>query len=353
MIDRRYESGKSFVMYSKEELEAARRTDMVTFLKSHEGFSFKSSGGWYIGIEHDSLKINPDRYTWHWYSRDLFGKGAIDWLCKVDGYGFRDAVSRLIGDSCSIRASPDLKANEQHYPKKVKKPKAELTPPQPMQGKCRELYAYLNITRKLPADIISYCVSNKLIYLDVKKRAIFCGYDKTGKMRFAEAKITNTFNKYYPQNIEGSTKDYSFYVSAVPGSYGYDPAKIYVFEAPIDLLSHGALMQLSMRKQCSAIGQGDKYRPDCWLGVNRVSLSGCSDIALKQRLSDDPRITQIVFCLDNDETGQQATEKLMNKYSQQYTVSVSIPPYGKDWNDTLKAVVSAHSKLTDKTKTEE
>ena len=66
MIDRRYESGKSFVMYSKEELEAARRTDMVTFLESHEGFSFKSSGGWYIGVEHDSLKINPDRYTWHW-----------------------------------------------------------------------------------------------------------------------------------------------------------------------------------------------------------------------------------------------------------------------------------------------
>ena len=81
MIDRRYESGESFVMYSKEELEAAQRTDMVTFLESHEGFNFKSSGGWYIGIEHDSLKINPDRYTWHWYSRDLFGKGAIDWLC--------------------------------------------------------------------------------------------------------------------------------------------------------------------------------------------------------------------------------------------------------------------------------
>ena len=90
MIDRRYESGKSFVMYSKEELEAAQRTDMVTFLESHEGFNFKSSGGWYVGIEHDSLKINPDRYTWHWYSRDLYGKGAIDWLCKVDGYDFKD-----------------------------------------------------------------------------------------------------------------------------------------------------------------------------------------------------------------------------------------------------------------------
>ena len=111
MIDRRYNSGKQFVMYSKEEIEAARHTDMVRFLEQHKGFSFKTSGGWLICNEHDSLKINPDRYTWHWYSRDLFGKGAIDWLCKVDGYGFRDAVSRLIGDSCSMRASPDLKAN--------------------------------------------------------------------------------------------------------------------------------------------------------------------------------------------------------------------------------------------------
>ena len=108
-----------------------------------------------------------------------------------------------------------------------------------------------------------------------------------------------------------------------------------------------------MKKQCVAVGMSEMYRSDCWLGINRVSLSGCSDIALKQRLSDDPRIKQIVFCLDNDERGRQATEKLMSDYSANFTVKVSIPPYGKDWNDTLKAVVSAHSKQTDKTKTEE
>lgn len=131
MIDRRYESGKSFVMYSKEELEAAQRTDMVTFLESHEGFNFKSSGGWYVGIEHDSLKINPDRYTWHWYSRDLYGKGAIDWLCKVDGYDFKEAVSRLIGNA-SIRASPEMRKavlSEQHYQKKLKRQNLKLRRP--------------------------------------------------------------------------------------------------------------------------------------------------------------------------------------------------------------------------------
>lgn len=186
--------------------------------------------------------------------------------------------------------------------------------------------------------------------LDVKKRAIFCGYDKFGSMKFAEAKITNTYNKYYPQNIEGSMKEYSFYIPAKPNAYGYDPTKLYVFEAPIDLLSHGALMQLSMKKQCAAVGMSEMYRSDCWLGINRVSLSGCSDIALKQRLSDDPRIKQIVFCLDNDERGRQATEKLMSDYSANYTVKVSIPPYGKDWNDTLKFIVTSKNK---KTNTEE
>lgn len=90
----------------------------------------------------------------------------------------------------------------------------------------------------------------------------------------------------------------------------------------------------------------EMYRSDCWLGINRVSLSGCSDIALKQRLSDDPRIKQIVFCLDNDERGRQATEKLMSDYSANFTVKVSIPPYGKDWNDTLKFIVTSKNKRT-------
>ena len=145
-------------------------------------------------------------------------------------------------------------------------------------------------------------------------------------------------------------KEYSFYIPAKPNAYGYDPTKLYVVEAPIDLLSHGALMQLSMKKQCAAVGMSEMYRSDCWLGINRVSLSGCSDIALKQRLSGDPRIKQIVFCLDNDERGRQATEKLMSDYSANYIVKVSIPPYGKDWNDTLKFIVTSKNK---KTNTEE
>ena len=34
----------------------------------------------------------------------------------------------------------------------------------------------------------------------------------------------------------------------------------------------------------------------------------------------------------------------MSDYSANYTVKVSIPPYGKDWNDTLKFIVTSKNK---------
>ena len=214
------------------------------------------------------------------------------------------------------------------------------SPPAAMKGQCRELFAYLGKTRCLSDDVIRYCISNKLIYQDDKKRVIFCGYDRAGKMRFAEAKITNTYKKYYPQNIAGSNKAYSFFVPALPNARHYDPSQLYVFEAPIDLLSHGTLMQLAMKKQCAAAGDMSLYRPDCWLGFNRLSLSGLSEKALEQRLKDDPRITKIALCLDNDDKGQAAALRIKQKLGSKYTVKIVKPPYGKDWNETLQAITN-------------
>ena len=71
MIDKMYNSGKRFIRYSAEELENARKVDMVDFLERHAGFNFKRAGNYSIGREHDSIVIDPDRYTWHWYSQGL------------------------------------------------------------------------------------------------------------------------------------------------------------------------------------------------------------------------------------------------------------------------------------------
>ncbi len=334
MFEKNYASGKSFLKLSQEEISDIRNQDMVEFLRSQEGFSFKRVGSYVKGVEHDSLVINPDHITWHWYSRELYGKGAIDWMEKVHDLDFKEAIRYLAEGIPHILNEEPIKK-----PQLQENETAAFELPTKLNGSCKQLFAYLIKTRCLPPDIVTYCVQQHHIYQDEKNRVIFCGRDKSGECKFAEAKFTYTYQKYYPQNIAGSNKRYSFFIPAQHGCANYTPETICVFEAPIDLLSHGALMQMVAKKQLENMGRGNEYRSDCWLSVNRVSLSGVSDLALSQRLEDNPQIKNIVLCLDNDEKGQQACQRIMDKYKDRYRIRISKPPCGKDWNDTLKATV--------------
>ena len=330
-----------YIPFTDEQKVLANSVNLEEFLRmrgeklervgrEHKLIYYDSSG------KHDSITLRGSTWFDH---KNQVGGGAIKFMQEFYDMDFQTAVQELLGQTITPLSHSPPKAIAKEEKKEFRLPEAN--------ANMHRVYAYLIKQRFIDPNIISHFAKQHTLYEDKEHHnAVFVGVDENGVPRQAHKRSTNSFGNAFRITCEGSDTRYSF-------SHFGKSEKLFVFEAPIDLLSHGALMQLSMRKQCSAIGQGDKYRPDCWLGINRVSLSGCSDIALKQRLSDDPRITQIVFCLDNDETGQQATEKLMNKYSQQFTVSVTIPPYGKDWNDTLKAVVSAHSKQTDKTKTEE
>ena len=110
---------------------------------------------------------------------------------------------------------------------------------------------------------------------------------------------------------------------------GFNKKKLYVFEAPIDLLSHATLKNLE---------SGNRRE---WLNSARLSLAGVSDNALKRFLNDYPEVEEICFCLDNDAAGKEATEMLMMKYAAKgYTVS-SEPPAHKDYNEDLQAAVQS------------
>ena len=66
---------------------------------------------------------------------------------------------------------------------------------------------------------------------------------------------------------------------------------LFVFEAPIDLLSF-----------LSATGDG-------WETHHYISLGGVSEKALMQYLADHKNIRKIYLCLDNDTAGNAACEK--------------------------------------------
>ena len=80
---------------SDEQIQQARDVDLISYLRSYEPQSFRKCGAdEYCMKEHDSLKISTNG-KWNWFSRGFGGYGALDFLIKVRGYEFAEAVNRL------------------------------------------------------------------------------------------------------------------------------------------------------------------------------------------------------------------------------------------------------------------
>ncbi len=92
---------------TEEQIIAARRMTAIEFLRRYRpGELVKAdSRGEFELREHDSFKINEETSFWHWKSRDAGGKSALDYLVKVEGVKFVDAVLALCEENpCYIPA---------------------------------------------------------------------------------------------------------------------------------------------------------------------------------------------------------------------------------------------------------
>ena len=81
---------------SPEVILEAKQIDLLTYLKACEPSQLvRVSGNTYCTKEHDSLKISNGK--WMWWSRGIGGKTALDYLIKVQGYSFLEAVQAILG----------------------------------------------------------------------------------------------------------------------------------------------------------------------------------------------------------------------------------------------------------------
>ncbi len=313
---------------SKEQLEAIRKIDLLTYMQSCEPTSIRKCGReTYELREHDSLKINNGK--WYWFSRGFGGVSALDFLIKVRNMDFVSAVNILI-DS---RASPIFIA-EAIKPIKDK-PKEKFVLPDKFWDNFRVI-AYL-ISRGIDREIINYCIEKRALYENKEHHScVFVGRDKENKAKFAC--LRGIYGRYM-KDLPGSDKSYSF---SIPVK---EPCgnSLYVFESPIDALSKATV---------------DKYeKGGDWNSVHRLSLGGTSDKALMRYLSDYPEISSVVLCLDNDKAGIEAAEKLISKLEKtehplygKYNVNIRLPTVGKDCNDMLKAIINENKIQHQKTK---
>lgn len=119
-------------------------------------------------------------------------------------------------------------------------------------------------------------------------------------------------NQSFRGNIEGSDPLYPFH-------YKGSSNKVYVFEAPIDMLSYISLNKAN------------------WMENSYIALNGLSKIGLDHFLDVHPNINKIYLCLDHDIAGIEGAERISDFLNEKgsYTISC-IRARNKDFNEDLK-----------------
>ena len=81
--------------YTEEQIIKARSIDLLTYLQTYEPIELGHvRGNTYCTREHDSLKISNGK--WMWWSRGFGGSSALDYLIKVKGQKFMEAMKILV-----------------------------------------------------------------------------------------------------------------------------------------------------------------------------------------------------------------------------------------------------------------
>lgn len=323
-----------------QEINDAKEISTIDIISETHGFTFKKESSCWKCKEHDSLVIFSNGKGWKWFSQDIGGKNAIDWLVKIEGEDFRDAVLHLIGKSNTRDYTPTKKYKKSEEIK-IEPPK-ELTLPEAIKEKYTNVYMYLTATRKIASEVVVDCFKKKIVYQDTRNNVVFVGYDENGVPKYASKRGTYTpkDGKAYKRDCVGSDKSYGFLMQ---GTLAH---QVYVFEAPIDALSH-ATLTLEKSK-----GMGLADYKESWKKYTRLALGGVSDVALERYIKTNPDLKEISFCLDNDEAGQKNANQYKEKYEKLgYKVNIYAVPqgYGKDYNEFLCGYIEFKNKKLNRT----
>ena len=289
-----------------------KRMDLLTYLKNYEPYELVHfSGNTYTTRTHDSLKISNGK--WMWWSQRTGGRSALDYLIKVKGYSFLEAVELLAGQA---NIQPPLSVSEQ-----LPVEKHLLLPKENRYH--TNVFSYLT-GRGIDNDIVRFCIETGRIYESAyHHNAVFVGMDQQGKTQYAALRGINTD---FIGEANGSDKNYSFSIfTEKPND------TMHLFESAIDLLSYATLQKLEGKewRREHLLSLAGVYQPAKEIEKSKVPA------ALVRTLKMHPEVKTIVLHLDNDRIGRLATKAISAVLPKQYQVKDVPPKQGKDYNDQL------------------
>lgn len=284
--------------FSDEQLQRASGIDIVAMLQ-RQGEKLKKQGRVYRWMRYDSTVI--DRNRWYRHSREI-GGGPIQFMQHFYGMDFVEAVKYLLDGE---EGAEFVQAS------RTPEPKLPFTPPK-LSKNMHRTFAYLIKTRKIDADIVQHFVNEKKIFeTEEYHNAAFCGYDEKGEMKQMHLRSTLPGNRFF-MDIDGSDKQYYFRHIGTNND-------VYVFEAPIDMLSY-----ITMNKEN-------------WQESSYVCLGGVAIDALKNVLNTNEQISKVYMCVDRDDAGDKTVKRIGDELNEMGYEWERIFPENKDWNEDLTA----------------
>ena len=279
--------------YTQEQIDRANQADIVSFLQS-QGEQLTRAGNEYRWKRHDSLTVRGNKWYRHSQSK---GGAPIDFVMEFFGKSFTEAVELLTGEK-GAAPPPDRPSPA---------PLSDFRLP-PRSTDNRIARNYLTAARRIDEDVTGFFFSTGDIYEEAAHHnAVFVGRDEDGIPRYAHSKGTAG---NFRLDVKGSDKAFNF-------CYRGEGERLFVFEAPIDLLSFLCLFKKDWQKQ------------------SYLALGGVSEKALLRFLSDRPNIKTVYLCLDSDQAGSDACSRLAEFVPEGLTVHRLVPLF-KDWNEVLQ-----------------
>ena len=300
---------------SKEQIDRAKEVNILDYVLRNEPQNFKKSGNRYVMREHDSFVISNGKWVWNSRGFGANTATALNYLIKCRGYSFVDAVLVLAGDD--LYHSAPGKHKSKPSPALARRP---FTLP-PRNNNNDRAIDYL-LSRGIDRESINACISAGILYESVKTHnCVFTGINEEGKTRYAAFRGTSG---QYRRDADNSDKRCCFLLQPlIPENY-HNAA---CFESPIDALSHQSLFLAG--HVCF----------DGW----RLTLGGDSTVALEYFLLHHPDVNICLMCTDKDNAGEAAAARIIaltkkDKRFSHVSVYRGVPPFGKDWNDTLMKI---------------
>ena len=290
-----------YIHFTEQQKTQARQTDIAELLRS-QGETLKRSGSeseWMDGGQKVTIRGNL------WYHQyEQVGGDAVDFVRRFYNKSYPEAMEYLLGGSGgTLAVSPSVQKEEKPF----------VLPPK--NDNMRRVFAYLLNCRGIDREVLYAFVHKGMIYESADyHNAVFVGFDSNGNPKHAHKRGTGSESSY-KGNVSGSQPEYSFHWSGQSDT-------LYLFEAPIDMLSF-----ISMQKEG-------------WRQHSYAASCSVSDRVLFQTLKDNPNIRQVVLCLDSDEPGQTAAKRIADKLFVQGTASEILVPVHKDWNEDLLTAAS-------------